>query len=121
MIKAQQKAKVGIYASRPWGGTPRDWQEVGTKLAYNDLRKQKIASLASRFSMEPTTLKVNGSSKEFMVFKGSKSGSNDGYWALRKGTEDLYYIKYGTEAQIRSEQLAGELYELGGIPSTKKC
>lgn len=120
IIKAQQKAKVGIYASRPWGGTPREWQEVGTKLAYNDLRKQKISSLAARYSMEPTTLKVNGSPKEFMVFKGSKSGSNEGYWALLKGTDDLYYIKYGSAAQIRSEQLAGELYELGGIPSTKK-
>lgn len=95
-------------------------QEIGTKLAYNDLRKQKISSLAARYSMEPTTLKVNGLPKKFMVFKGSKSGSNEGYWALLKGTDDLYYIKYGTEAQIRSEQLAGELYELGGIPSTKK-
>lgn len=120
IIKAQQKAKTGIYASRPWGGTPRDWQEVGTKLAYKEYKNKKITSLASRFPMEPATLKVNGSNKEFMVFKGSKSGSNEGYWALLKDTDDLYYIKYGNEAQIRSEQLAGELYELGGIPSTKK-
>ncbi len=120
LIKAQQKAGKGIYAQKPYGGTSREWQEIGTKLAYNEFKKQKISSLVARYSMEPATLKFNGSPKEFMVFKGSRSGSNEGYWALLKETDDLYYIKYGAEAQIRSEQLAGELYELGGIPSTKK-
>ena len=120
LILAQQKAKKGIYRSIPWNCTPREMQEIGTKLAYKDMLTSKINALSAKYPREIKVLNMDGAEKEFVIFKGSQSGSNEGYWALAKGTDDLYYIKYGGEAQIRSEQLAGELYELGGIPSTKK-
>ena len=120
LIFAQQKAKTGIYKSTPWNCTARELQEVGTKLAYKDMLAQKISSLSAKYPKEMKILNMNGKDTEFVVFRGSQGGSNEGYWALLKGTDDLYYVKYGTEAQMRSEQLAGELYELGGIPSAKK-
>lgn len=121
LIFAQQKAKTGIYKSTPWNCTAREMQEVGTKLAYRDMLANKINSLSAKYPKEIKVLNMNGKDTEFVVFRGSQGGSNEGYWALVKGTDDLYYVKYGSEAQVRSEQLAGELYELGGIPSTKKA
>ncbi len=120
LIMMQRKSKKGIYKSTPWGGTPREWQEVGTKLSYKDMLAAKVQSLAGKYPTETKVLKMNGADREFTIYKGSQGGSNEGYWAMLNGTDDLYYIKYGGDAQIRSEQLAGELYELGGIPSTQK-
>ena len=120
LVRTAQKNKAGIYKSTPWNATARELQEAGTKLAYNDMLKNKLQSLYSKYPAETRTLKMKGVDKKFTVFRGSQGGSNEGYWAQVKDTGELYYVKYGNEAQIRSEQLAGELYELGGVPSTQK-
>ncbi len=125
ILLAQQKAKTGIFKSTPWmyeGRVcdARTLQEIGTKLAYNDLQLKKISQLAAKYETETRVLKLNGSEQKFTIYKGSRSGSNPGAWAQLDSSGELYYIKFGNEAQIRSECLAGELYELGGIPSTKK-
>ncbi|MGN0032002.1 MAG: hypothetical protein ACI37Q_08615 [Candidatus Gastranaerophilaceae bacterium] len=121
MVAAAQKAKTGAF--RPtavWNCDARTLQEIGTKLAYNDLRAQKMQSLYEKYPIEMKRINLDGTEREFTIFKGSQGGYNEGYWARLNGTDELYYIKYGNEAQIRSEQLAGDLYELGGVPSTKK-
>lgn len=121
LFLSAQKNKTGIFKSTPWNCTAREMQEVGTKLAYKDILHSKIQSLYAKYSTETKVLKMNGSDREFTIFRGSKSGSNEGYWAQANKSGELYYIKYGSDAQMRSEQLAGDLYELGGIPSTQKC
>ena len=93
LILAQQKAKKGIYRSTPWNCTPREMQEIGTKLAYKDMLTSKINALSAKYPREIKVLNMDGAEKEFVIFKGSQSGSNEGYWALAKGTDDLYYIK----------------------------
>ena len=80
----------------------------------------KIQNLESKYSKEVKKLNLNGKEQEFVIYKGSCSGSNEGYWAKVKGANDLYYIKYPqSEAHARSEKLAGDLYELAGIDSAK--
>lgn len=80
----------------------------------------KIQNLESKYSKEVKNLNLNGKEQEFVIYKGSCSGSNEGYWAKVKGANDLYYIKYPqSEAHARSEKLAGDLYELAGIDSAK--
>ena len=80
----------------------------------------KIQNLESKYSKEIKKLNLNGKEQEFVIYKGSCSGSNEGYWAKVKGSNDLYYIKYPqSEAHARSEKLAGDLYELAGIDSAK--
>jgi len=120
LFQTAQRNKTGIFKTRPWNCDTRTLQEIGTALSRKEQLHKKICDLTAKYKMERKTLKINGEEKEFTIFKGSQSGSNEGYWAKLRGTDDLYYIKYGNEAQIRSEQLAGELYELGGIPSTQK-
>lgn len=80
----------------------------------------KIHNLESKYSKEIKKLNLNGKEQEFVIYNGSCSGSNEGYWAKVKGSNDLYYIKYPqSEAHARSEKLAGDLYELAGIDSAK--
>ena len=80
----------------------------------------KIQNLESKYSKDVKKLNLNGKEQEFVIYNGSCSGSNEGYWAKVKGTNDLYYIKYPqSEAHARSEKLAGDLYELAGIDSAK--
>ena len=80
----------------------------------------KIHNLESKYSKEIKKLNLNGKEQEFVIYNGSCSGSNEGYWAKVKGTNDLYYIKYPqSEAHARSEKLAGDLYELAGVDSAK--
>ena len=80
----------------------------------------KIQNLESKYSKEVKKLNLNGKEQEFVIYKGSCSGSNEGYWAKVKGSNDLYYIKYPQSvAHARSEKLAGDLYELAGIDSAK--
>ena len=80
----------------------------------------KIQNLESKYSKEVKKLNLNGKEQEFVIYKGSCSGSNEGYWAKVKGSNDLYYIKYPqSEAHARSEKLAGDLYELAGVDSAK--
>lgn len=117
ILQAQARAKVGIFKSTPWNITPREMQEIGTKLGYRDMLNSKIESLYSKYPTETKVFKRVKDDKEFVVFKGSQEGSNEGYWAQVKDTGELYYIKFGSEAQIRSEQLAGDLYKLGGVSS----
>lgn len=120
LVQNAIKNKTGAFKAKPWNCDARTLQEVGTALTRKEQLHKKIADLSAKYKMETKTLKINGTDKEFTVYRGSQGGSNEGYWAKVRGTDDLYYIKYGNEAQIRSEQLAGELYELGGIPSTEK-
>lgn len=80
----------------------------------------KIQNLESKYSKDVKKLNLNGKEQEFVIYNGSCSGSNEGYWAKVKGTNDLYYIKYPqSEAHARSEKLAGDLYELAGVDSAK--
>ncbi len=120
LILTQAKKGKGIFKGRTIPCTTRELDALETTLSSNRLRKGKIMKLASKYQTESKVLKCNGQDVEFTIFKGSKSGSNPGYWGTIKGTDELYYIKYGDEAHIRSELLAGNLYELGGVPSTKK-
>lgn len=114
------KNKQGIFKPKPWRISARDLRDVGTALAYKDMLHAKINELAKKYPAELKKMKIDGKDKDFIVYKGSKTeGANPGYWAQIKGTDDLYLIKFGNEAQIRSEQLASDLYQLGGIKSPK--
>ena len=120
MFQTAIKNKQGIFKPKPWGISPRDLRDVGTALAYKDMLHAKINELVKRYPAELKKMKIDGKDKDFIVYKGSKTeGANPGYWAQIKGTDDLYLIKFGNEAQIRSEQLANDLYQLGGIKSPK--
>ena len=120
LVQNAIKNRTGAFKTKPWHCDVRTLDEIGTALTHKEQLHKKIADLSARYKMDTKTIKINGESKEFTVYRGSQGGSNEGYWAKVRGTDELYYIKYGNEAQIRSEQLAGELYELGGIPSTEK-
>lgn len=123
IFKNGVKNKQGIFASKlePKVFTPRELEGIETVLDYSKMFDKKLFELNSRYAKEIKKLKINGKESDFIIYKGSKTeGANKGYWALEKKTNKLYLIKYGNEAQVRSEQLASELYELGGIHRPKQ-
>ncbi len=124
LFQAGVKNKRGIFASKlePKVYTPRELEGIETVLDYSKMFDEKLFELNARYAKEIKKLKINGKESDFIIYKGSKTeGSNKGYWALEKKTNKLYLIKYGNEAQVRSEQLASELYELGGIHRPKQA
>lgn len=124
MFQAGVKNKQGIFASKlePKVFTPREMEGIETVLDYSKMFDEKLLELNSKYSKEIKKLKINGNESDFIIYKGSKTeGANKGYWAIDRKTNKLYLIKYGNEAQVRSEQLASELYELGGIHSPKQA
>ena len=124
IFQAGVKSKRGIFASKlePKVLTPRELEGVETVLDYSKMFDEKLFELNSKYSKIIKKLKINGKESDFIIYKGSKTeGANKGYWALEKKTNKLYMIKYGNEAQVRSEQLASELYELGGIHRPKQA
>ena len=56
--------------------TPTQTSTIGKKT------QEKIKQLFSRFSTETKTIKFKDNEHTFTVFKGSRSCSNPGYWAL---------------------------------------
>lgn len=121
LFKSAQKNKTGIFKPKSCGLSIREIRDIGTSLGYKDMLNGKIAELSAKYPKELKKLKIDGKEKEFIVYKGSKTeGANKGFWAQVNGTDDLYLVKYGNEAQIRSEQLASDLYQLGGIKSSKQ-
>ena len=50
----------------------------------------KIQNLESKYSKDVKKLNLNGKEQEFVIYNGSCSGFNEGYWAKVKGTNDLY-------------------------------
>ena len=124
IFQAGVKNKRGIFASKiePKEFTPRELEGIETVLDYSKMFDEKLFELNARYAKEIKKLKINGEESDFIIYKGSKTeGANKGYWALEKKTNKLYLIKYGNEAQVRSEQLASELYELGGIHRPKQA
>lgn len=81
---------------------------------------EKINNLTSRYMTEVKTFKNSeGKSADFVIFKGSQQGSNEGYWVKLKDKDILCYAKFGDKENIHSENLATQLYELAGVPCTK--
>lgn len=124
LFHAGVKNKQGIFASKlePKVFTSRELEGIETVLDYSKMFDKKLFELNSKYAKEIKKLKINEKESDFIIYKGSKTeGANKGYWALEKKTNKLYLIKYGNEAQVRSEQLASELYELGGIHRPKQA
>lgn len=96
------------------------WRRVNYSTQENKILK-KIQELSSKYQTEIKTLKLKDSNVDFIVFKGSNSGSNQGYWAQRRGVNELYYIKFPSagEGHARSEQIASKLYGLAGVETAK--
>ena len=82
-------------------------------------KQAKLKSLLSRFSTDTKKLRINGVEKEITYFKGSQGGSNPGGWVYNPTTDALGYAKFGGEAQMRSEKLASELYQIAGAKTPK--
>ena len=119
LFESAAKNKIGIFAPKSLGPkvlTKRDLEGIETVLDYSKMFDAKLFELNSKYSKEIKKLKINGEEKDFIIYKGSKTeGANKGYWAIDKKSNKLYLIKYGNEARVRSEKLASDLYELGGM------
>lgn len=80
----------------------------------NDKKTQVIQSLRDKFKPVEQELFIEGRPIVFDVFKGTKSGSNEGCYVIEKSTNELYYAKKGG-VQSRAEILASKLYKMAGI------
>ncbi|MBQ7127306.1 hypothetical protein IJO12_09485 [bacterium] len=70
------------------------------------------------FRKETTLLKIDGVEREVTHFIGSGTKKDAG-WVFDPLTGGLGYAKFAGEAQMRSEKLASELYQLTGAKTPK--
>ena len=115
IIVTQAKKGKGIFKGRTTLPSSTEIDALETFLSSDRLKKEKIKALTSKYQTESKVLKCDSKDIEFTVFKGSQSGSNQGFWVVNPLTGELGYAKFGKIADHSySEKIASDLYRLTG-------
>ena len=106
--KAKYMAQGTVFTSNP----------ITSQVSSLTAKVQAKLEQLQTFRKETTLLKIDGVEREVTHFIGSGTKKNAG-WVFDPLTGGLGYAKFAGEAQMRSEKLASELYQLTGAKTPK--
>lgn len=90
-------------------------KDIPTKVTSDPVLKAEIDKMRAKATKITTrTLNVDGKQIPFEILEGTKSGSNDGFFAINKITGEMFYAKNGG-GQSKAELLAAQLYKQAGV------